>query len=81
MMKPKEIRAELILNEIKVQDIAKECGVARPNVSRVIAGGRRTWHIREAIARAIKKPVSEIWPETAKEGKDDIPSSGRERAI
>ncbi len=66
-MKPNEIRAELLKNNIKVIDIAKKCGVKYQNVSGVIAGRRSTSYIREAIAEATSKPVSEIWPEDEKE--------------
>lgn len=65
MMKQNEIRAELVRRGVKTVDIAAECNVARPSVSHVIAGRRSTLHIRKAIAKAIEKPVSEIWPETA----------------
>lgn len=63
MMTPNEIRAELIRHGVKVIDIAQQCGIKHPNVSAVIAGQRPTAYIREAIAKAINKPVTEIWPE------------------
>lgn len=62
MMKPNQIRAELLLNDKRITDIARELGLKHPNVSAVIAGKRPTLHIRKAIAKAINKPVDEIWP-------------------
>lgn len=69
-MKPNEIRAELIRHNVKVTNIAKSLGLKHPNVSRVIAGDRPTKRIRVAIAEAINKPVSEIWPDSTKENAD-----------
>ncbi len=82
MMKTNEIRSALVLNGVKVKDIADQCKVKQPSVSAVIAMKRPTFHIREAIAKAIKKPYSDVWPEAAnKKGRDkDIPSVGRVRA-
>ncbi len=62
-MKPNEIRAELIRRNVRVTDIASSLGLPHPNVCAVIAGKRPTKHIRRAIAKAINKPVREIWPE------------------
>jgi len=62
MMTPNEIRAELIRRNITVTSIAKQLGLKQPNVSAVIRGGRRTPKVRKAIADAIGKSVSEIWP-------------------
>ncbi len=61
-MKPNEIRAELLKNDVKIKDIASELGLVSPCISAVISGRRRTPKVREAIARAINKPVNEIWP-------------------
>jgi lambda repressor-like predicted transcriptional regulator len=64
-MTPNEIRAELMIKGVRVIDIAANLGIKHPNVSAVIAGKRPTGHIRQAIASAINKSVSEIWPEAA----------------
>lgn len=66
MMTPKQIRAELILHDKKVTGIARKLKLPHSNVSSVIAGHQRMAHVREAIAHAINKKVSEIWPESAK---------------
>lgn len=61
-MKPNEIRAALVLRDISIQSIADKCGVKRPSVSMVISRKRHTQHIQEAVARAIEKPVEEVFP-------------------
>jgi len=68
-MKPNEIRAELIRNNIKVKDIAAGCSVASQQVSMAISNKRPYVRIRQAIADALTeatdKPVliSDLWPE------------------
>jgi len=62
MMTPNEIRAALILNEVKVIDIAKSLCLKHSNVSVVISGGKSTPRVRQAIADAIGRPVNEVFP-------------------
>lgn len=62
MMTPNEIRAALILNEVKVIDIAKSLDLKHSNVSVVISGGKSTPRVRQAIADAIGRPVDEVFP-------------------
>lgn len=62
-MKPNEIRAELMRHNVQQSEIARELGITRPNVSVVVSGKRPNPIIRAAIAKAINKPVSEIWPD------------------
>ena len=66
-MEPNEIRAHLMLNNVRVSDIARSLSLPHSNVTVVITGKRPNPRVRAAIAKAIKKPESEIWPETAKE--------------
>lgn len=61
-MKPHEIRAALMLAQTKIKDIAELCELSTPAVHQVIVGNRPNKRIRAAIAQAINKPVSEIWP-------------------
>jgi len=63
-MKGHEITYAIRSNGHKVSEIAKELGLKQPTVSAVIYGKRPTPRIRKAIALAIGKPVSEIWPDT-----------------
>jgi lambda repressor-like predicted transcriptional regulator len=62
-MKANDIRAELVRNNITIKSIAQGLGIAHPGVSQVISGLRKTKRIRQAIADAIGKPVTELWPE------------------
>lgn len=63
-MKPNEIKSELVLRKITATDLAKQIGVSRPFVSMTIAGDRKTRRIQEAIAKAIGKPIEEVFPES-----------------
>lgn len=62
-MKANEIRAELVLRNIKVGSIADELGIKYPSVSQVISRKKHTPYVREAIAKAIERPVEEVFPE------------------
>ena len=62
-MQPNEIRAELIRRGITVTSIAKQEAVSQPYVSQHLTRVRKNFRIREAIARAIDRPVHEIWPD------------------
>jgi len=61
-MKSIEIRV-LLLRAGKTQgQIAKELGITRAFVNQVVLGVRHTSYIREAIAKAVGKPVEKLWP-------------------
>lgn len=66
-MKASDIRAELVRRNITVTSIAKKTGVSTPAVSQVIYSVRGTHRIRQAIAEAIGRPVSEVFPENNQE--------------
>lgn len=61
-MNPREIRAQLILRGIRQQDIADQLGVRASSVSQVIDRKARSARIERAIARAIGRPVHEVFP-------------------
>jgi lambda repressor-like predicted transcriptional regulator len=63
----REIKAALALAGIYQTDIARKVGVHPVHVNDVIYGRRPTPRIRAAIAEAINKPVSEIWPDAKPE--------------
>lgn len=63
-MTTKEIKIAMIIKDVTVASIAKSIGVHRPHVSMVIHGKLRTPRIQAAIAKAIKKPVDEVFPIT-----------------
>lgn len=60
-MKPAFIKAHLAEAGWSLAEIADELGVSPSAVSRVISGERQSRRIAKAVARAIGKPVSEIW--------------------
>lgn len=64
-MQSKEIKAELVLNEITLTSIAKQVGVSIPLVSQVISGRATNPKVKAAIAASIGKPVADVFPEKA----------------
>lgn len=62
-MAPNEIRAELIRRDIKVADIARECGVTSSAASQVIMRLYRGERIRHVIARRLGLPYAAVWGE------------------
>lgn len=61
-MSPREIRAELMLRGIKQQEIADSLGVSASHVSHVIDGKRTSERVQRAIAKAIGRPVHQVFP-------------------
>jgi len=66
-MEAQEIKDLLKDHKKTISSIADELGVSQPTVSLTIKGTTVSARIRAAIAKAINKPVSEVWPEEAKE--------------
>jgi lambda repressor-like predicted transcriptional regulator len=64
-MTPQEIRAAMLLNGVKLKDIAGEAGVSVGRIHQVIynTGRNRGYRIRPFIAKAIGKKVEDIWPD------------------
>lgn len=60
-----EIRHHMSQNNVLVKDLANQIGIRNVNISKVIHGKRKTKYIREAIAKAIHKPVSEVFTDAA----------------
>ena len=61
-MKPQNIKEQLKAHGLNANKIANQLKVTRQAVGQTIKGNA-SQRIREAIAAAINKPVSEIWPE------------------
>lgn len=61
-MKGYILRQEMKDNGVKVIDIAVSLGVTHAAVSRVIHGQTKSAGIQQAIAKAIGKPVEEVFP-------------------
>lgn len=68
-MAPNEIRAELIRRGIKINDIARECGVTRSAASQAILRVYRGERIRRVVARRLGLSYHEVW------GEDPLPSA------
>ena len=64
-MKPNEIKGHMMLKNIRPGEVARKLGVSDAAVSMVISGACVSARISAEIARAIGKPVSEIWPDRA----------------
>ncbi|WP_319525729.1 helix-turn-helix domain-containing protein [uncultured Desulfosarcina sp.] len=62
-MTPLDIKIELLRAGISQADIARECGVSRSQVNRVIGNLCVSDHVRRTIATAIGKGVENVWPE------------------
>lgn len=69
-MDPTEIKIELIRNKTSQADIARAKGVTPTTVHRVIRGQSISDPVQKAIARAINKPVTKVFP-------DRYPSAGK----
>lgn len=61
-MKPNEIRAALLLKNVRPIMIAAELEVSRSAVSSVISGTLKSRRIQKRIAEIIGKELGEIWP-------------------
>lgn len=64
-MKPNEIRAALLIKDVRPADIARELSCSRAAISDVIGGKLKSKRIQEKIAKIIGKEPSEIWPALA----------------
>lgn len=62
-MSPVEIRISLIRAGIRQADIAKKTGVSRALISAVLCGLNRSLRAEQAIADAIGRPLSEVFPD------------------
>lgn len=59
----REIRAQLVLLGITQLDIAKAEGLTQQAIGMAIQGARQGLKARKAVAKALGKPVEEIWPD------------------
>lgn len=61
-MEPREIKALMMLKGITSASIAKKGKVTRTWVSLVLNNRRRSTRIRKLIAKAVGRPMHELWP-------------------
>ena len=64
-MKPHEIRALLVKNQISQRDIARDLGVSDQAVCGAIRGLWQSRRVCEEVARRLKMPVEKLWPKLA----------------
>lgn len=64
-MSPREIKALLVYQGVKITEIASCLGVSQAAVSRTILGHTVSAKIRQEIADRIGKKMEDIWPEQA----------------
>lgn len=73
------------MDKEEITNLLKEAGVSQTAIAEtlkvspaavhyVVSGKKSTPRIRQALASAVGKSVTEIWPESAKEGKKKSPS-------
>ena len=62
-MNSTEIKILMIRAGVKQISIAKKLGVSDAYVNQTIKGIRNSARIKRAIARALKQPMEELWPE------------------
>lgn len=63
MMTPLDIKIALLRGGIPGAEISKRLGVDRTLIYHTIAGRRRGRRVREAIAKALRVPYSQVWGE------------------
>ena len=61
-MKPNERKAAMMLAGVTGAAIARDLGCRGSHVSMVLNGGRRSARVEGAIAKAIGRPVEEVFP-------------------
>lgn len=72
-MTPDEIRIALIRNgNVSQADIARECNVTASHVRRVITGQSVSDRVQKAIAKAIRRKVTEVFPSRYPAGRPGI---------
>ncbi len=64
-MTPRERKAALVLKGRTMAEIARALKVEQGHVSQVVGGKRRSPKVEQAVAVAIGRPVSEVFPPVA----------------
>jgi len=64
-MSPLEIKVDILKHGFSQAGIASSIGVSRQEVWNVINGNRTTRRVRIVIAKAINKPLLEVFPSEA----------------
>lgn len=64
-MGPNQIKSLMALHEVTGTQIARDLGYTKTWISLVINKKRRSVKVQKAIAKAIRKPYSEVWSHSA----------------
>jgi hypothetical protein len=64
-MTPIEIKVELLRREVTLASIARELNVTDGHVSQVVSGKRRSPVVEAAVAKAIGRPVGDVFSAAA----------------
>jgi len=69
MNKPKTRNVNQLLKKagVKQIDIARRLGVSAQFVNAVASGKRSTFRVKTAIAEALNKPITDLWPAAEQE--------------
>ncbi len=59
----RKIKALMVLKGVTGVDIARKLGISRVTVAVVLNGHGKSRRVQKAIADALERPVSELWPE------------------
>jgi len=66
-MQARTILAALAMADLKVSDVARMAKKTDPYIWQIIDGDRTGYKVRPIIAKACKKTVLELWPDTPPE--------------
>jgi lambda repressor-like predicted transcriptional regulator len=66
-VKPLEIKIELLRAGIRHADIARAAKVSGPAITRVIEGDSTSDRLQRMIAKAIQRPVDDVFPQRGQE--------------
>lgn len=64
-MTPVEIKVELLRKGVTLAAIARDLDVTGAHVSQVVSGKRRSPSVEQAVAKAIDRPVTKVFPSIA----------------
>jgi|GEM_PF-3525401 len=85
---PKRIRIEMIKKDITGAEIARNAGVHRTAIYKVIDGSSKSGSLRKAIADALGMGVEELWEKDSspaisqgKRGRQTIPCIPRKQSL
>jgi len=64
----RKVKAQLALLDLKLEDLAEECGVSKPLISMILSDKYVGHEHRPKILRRLKLKSSDVWPESDDNG-------------